>query len=92
MAIDFSGIDIDVIMDDAAQKTDSKLASQISSLTCMKDKDIKKLFPKASDAITLIELMRIVKSAENRNTKINNITANSKKFAGVVLTLLSKYV
>ena len=92
MTIDFSGINIDEIMDAAAQKTDSKLASKISSLTCMKDEDIKKLFPKASDAKKLIELMRIVKSAEERNIKINNIATNSEKFAGVVLTLLEKYV
>ena len=37
MALDFSNIDIDAIADDAAQKTDDKLAGQISSLTRMTD-------------------------------------------------------
>ena len=50
MALDFSNIDIDAIADDAAQKTDDKLAGQISSLTRMTDAEIKKLFPKAADA------------------------------------------
>ena len=92
MAIDFSGIDIDSIMDGAAQKTDEKLASQISSLTRMTDEEIKKLFPKASDAKKLVELMGIVKSAESQNNKVNAIVANSEKFAGVVVTLLGKFV
>lgn len=92
MPIDFSDIDIDAIVDDAAEKTDDALASQISSLTRMTDEEIGGLFPEAKDAKKLVELMRIVKSAEERNTKINNIAANSEKFAGVVLTLVEKFV
>jgi hypothetical protein len=92
MAIDFSGIDIDAIMDDAAKKTDAKLAGQISSLTRMTDAEIKKLFPKATDAKKLVELMTIVKSAQTENDKINAIVANSEKFAGVVVTLLGKFI
>lgn len=92
MAIDFSGIDIGAIMDDAAQKTDANLASQISSLTRMTDAEIKKLFPKAADAKKLVELMTIVKSAQKENDKINDIVANSERFAGVVVTLLGKFI
>lgn len=92
MALNFSDIDIDAIIDDAAQKTDDKLAGQISSLTRMTDDEVKGLFPTAADAKRLAELMRIVKSAETRNTKISNIVDNSKKFAGTVLTLLDKFV
>jgi len=92
MALNFSDIDIDAIIDDAAQKTDDKLAGQISSLTRMTDDEVKDLFPTAADAKRLAELMRIVKSAETRNTKISNIVDNSKKFAGTVLTLLDKFV
>ena len=58
----------------------------------MTDGEIKKLFPKAADAKKLVELMQIVKSAEKRNKKITNIVENSEKFAGIVLTLLSKFV
>lgn len=92
MALDFTNIDIDAIADDAANKTDDKLAGKISSLTHMTDGEIKKLFPKAADAKKLVELMQIVKSAEKRNKKITNIVENSEKFAGIVLTLLSKFV
>jgi hypothetical protein len=90
MALDFSNIDIDAIADDAAQKTDDKLAGQISSLTRMTDAEIKALFPKAADAKKLVALMQIVKSAETRNKKISNIVENSEKFAGIVITLLDK--
>lgn len=92
MALNFSDIDIDAIIDDAAQKTDDKLAGQISSLTRMTDDEVKDLFPTAADSKRLAELMRIVKSAETRNTKISNIVDNSEKFAGIVLTLLDKFV
>jgi len=88
----FDNIDLGAILDDAEQKTDEKLAGQISSLTRMTDGEIKELFPEAADAKKLVELMKIVKSAEDRNTKINNITANSEKFAGIVVTLLGKFV
>lgn len=92
MALDFSNIDIDAIADDASQKTDDELAGQISSLTRMTDAEIKELFPKAADAKKLVALMQIVKAAETRNKKISNIVKNSEKFAGIVLTLLDKYL
>ena len=92
MTLDFSNIDIDVIADEAAQKTDDKLAGQISSLTRLTDAEIKKLFPKAGDVKKLVELMQIVKSAETRNKKITNIVENSEKFAGIVLKLLEKFL
>ena len=92
MALDFSTIDIDGIIDDAAKRTDDNLAGQISSLTRMTDDEVKKLFPKAADAKKLVELMKIVKSAERRNKKISSIAKHSEKFAGVMLTLLNKFV
>ena len=36
--------------------------------------------------------MKIVKSSEDRNIKINKIVSNSEEFSGVVLTLLTKLV
>jgi len=92
MALDFSNIDIEAIADDAAHKTDDKLVGQISSLTRMTDAEIKKLFPKAADAKKLVALMQIVKSTETRNKKISNIVENSEKFAGIVITLLDKFL
>jgi hypothetical protein len=40
----------------------------------------------------LVELMQIVNSAETRNKKISNIVENSEKFAGIVITLLDKFL
>jgi hypothetical protein len=76
----------------AAKKTDDKLASQISSLTRLKDTEIKEMFPEPSDVKKLAELMAIVKSAEDKNLKINQIIKNSENFAGIIMTLLSKLV
>jgi hypothetical protein len=81
---------IDDIIKKASQKTDEELSSKISSVTRLTDDEIQELFPEPSDAKKLFDLMKIVKSAEERNTKINQIIANSEKFAGTVLTLLSK--
>ena len=84
--------DLDEIIESGAERADERLASKISSVTRMTDEEIKELFPKPADAKLLTELMKVVKSSEDRNTKINNIVNNSEKFAGVVLTLLAKFV
>ena len=78
-------------INDSAKETDEQLASQISSLTRMTNEEVKELFPKSGDVQKLAQLMKIVKSAEDRNTKINNIVANAEKFGGVILTLLKKF-
>jgi len=85
------GETIDGIIKDSADKTDEKLASTISSVTRLTDDEIQELFPEPSDAKKLFDLMKIVKSAEDRNTKINTIVKNSETFGGIVLTLLSKF-
>lgn len=77
---------------DSAKETNDKLASGISSLTKMTDDEIKQLFPTSADVKKLAELMKIVKSAEDRNNKINQIVKNAEKFGGIVLTLLNKFV
>jgi len=92
MAIDWDSIDLDGIIDDAATETDNELASKISSLTKMTDEQIRELFPISADAKKLIKLMKIVKSSEDQNIKVNNIVNNAEEFGGVVLTLLSKFV
>jgi hypothetical protein len=92
MEIDWNqlGTDLNSIIAESADKTDEKLASQISNLTRMNNEEIIKLFPKPSDVQNLFELMKIVKSADETNKKVNNIVQNSEKFGGVILTLLSK--
>jgi len=94
MAINWDEIDseLDEIIDNAANETDEELASKISSLTKMTDEEVKELFPNPADAKKLVQLMKIVKSSEDRNTKMNNIVSNAQEFSGVMLTLLGKFV
>lgn len=82
--------DLDSAIERAADKTDDELASKMSSLTKMNDEEIKELFSDPGDVKKLYELIKIVKSAQNRNDKINQIVDNAEKFGGVVLTLLDK--
>ena len=90
MSLNWDDVDVDGAMEQAAEKTDAKLASKISSLTRLTDEEILELFPKPADVKKLKELMQVVKSAEDRNTKITRIVDNAKEFGGIVLTLLDK--
>ncbi|GAB2188415.1 hypothetical protein MAH1_00210 [Sessilibacter sp. MAH1] len=82
--------ELDIAIINAANATDKKLASQISSITRLTDDEIQELFPEPADVKKLTQLLEIVKSAEDRNTKINKIVDNSEEFGGIVLTLLEK--
>ncbi len=94
MPVDWEELDneIDGIIEAAAQETDEALASKVSSLTKMTDDEIKELFPAPADVKKLSKLMKIVKSADDRNTKINQIVGNAEDLAGVVITLVDKFV
>lgn len=94
MPINWTDLDNDIndAINSGAAATDAKLASQISSITRMTDDEIKELFPAPADAQKLADLMKIVKSEEDRNTKITQIVNNAEKFGGVVLTLLDKFI
>lgn len=94
MTIDWDKLEghIDSSIENAAKATDDKLASKIAAITRLTNEEVKALFPEPSDVKKLAELIKIVKSAEARNDKINKIVADSEKFAGIVLTLLSKFV
>lgn len=83
--------EVDGAIERGAQATDDQLASRISSLTRMTDDEIIELFPVPGDVKKLGDLMKIVKSAENKNAKINNIVNNAEEFGGVMLTLLTKF-
>ena len=84
-------IEIDDIIESSGSATDEVLASRMSSITRMTDGEIQELFPKPSDAKKLKDLMRIVKSSENRNIKIGRIVENAENFGGIMLTLLQKF-
>lgn len=83
--------EIDSIIDETADATDQRLASRISSITRMTDDEVQELFPDPADVKKLAELMKIVKSSEDRNNKINRIVSNAEEFGGVVLSLLQKF-
>ena len=94
MAIDWDQFDIDV--DQAAGRsadaTDEILASKVSSLTSMTDTEVKELLPQPADVKALGKLLKVVQSATDRNTKINQIVNNAEEFAGVVLALTKKLI
>jgi hypothetical protein len=83
--------DLDSIIEETGAATDERLASKISSITRMTYEEVQELFPDPGDVKKLAELMKIVQSAETRNTKINNIVSNAEKFGGIILTLLARF-
>ena len=94
MALDWDEINktISEAAEGAAARTDSRLASRISSLTRMTQQEVLELFPAEADAKRLAELMSIVDSSKTHNEKITAFLSDAEKFAGVVLTLLAKVV
>lgn len=84
--------DLQISIDNAADRTDEQLATKISSLTRMTNEEIIELFPLPADTKKLAALMSIVHSSEARNTKTNKIVSNAEDFSGIVLTLLTKFV
>ena len=93
MAIDWDAFenDLDSIIEQSSDRTDAKLSSKISSITRMTDQEVEELFPDSADTKKLAELMKIVKSAEDKNSKINKIVENSEEFTGIIVTLLAKF-
>jgi hypothetical protein len=94
MAIDWVqfGIDVDAAAERSANATDEILASKVSSLTSMTDTEVKELLPQPADVKALGKLLKVVQSATDRNTKINQIVNNAEEFAGVVLALTKKLI
>jgi hypothetical protein len=93
MAMDWDKFDkeIDRAAQKAGDRTDEKLASRISSVSRLTDEEIQELFPDPADVKRLKDLMKVVKSAGDRNDKINTIVSNAEDFGGVILTLLGKF-
>jgi hypothetical protein len=93
MEIDWDKLhdDLGPLIKAAGDRTDEKLAKQMSTATRMTDEEVKAFFPDPADVRKLADLMAIVKSAGDRNDKINNIVRNAEQFGGVIFTLLSKF-
>lgn len=93
MAIDWEEFetDVDVAVKAASGRTDANLAGRISSVSRLTDEEIQELFPTPADAKKLAELMSIVQSAGEYNSKINRIVKNAEHFGSVIFTLLKKF-
>lgn len=79
------------LVDQAADETDEELATEMSSITKLTNEEVKELFPKPSDAQKLFELIRLVNEDTERNEKVNELVANSERFADIVITLVSRF-
>ena len=92
MAIDWDAFEKDVKIDaqNAANETDKALSGRISSVTRLTDEDINELFPIAADAEKLAKLIKAVKTADDKNKKLNEIMSNSEEVAGILVRLIDK--
>jgi hypothetical protein len=72
----------------ARDKTDEQYASEISSLTRLRDEEIQKLFPARVDKDRLLELLAIVNDSTSENEKINKFKENVEHLAPAVLRLV----
>ncbi len=78
------------IIGESVDQTDTDLSKEIASLTTMSQSEIQNLFPEEGDQEALVDLMTIVKGAQTKNDKINNIFSNAEKFGNVVYNLLNR--
>jgi len=72
----------------AAELTDEKYASEISSLCRLKDSEINQLFPKRSDKDSLLELLNIVNGATEENKKVIEFKNNIDRLGAVAVRLI----
>ena len=93
MPIDWDAVqsEVDRALEGATDRTNDRLASKISSLTRMTDVEVKELFPTPADVDKLTKLMQIVKSADQRNQKVNQLINNIEVLGGTVMSLLEKF-
>jgi hypothetical protein len=76
------------ILDGAAKKTDAELASQISSLTRLKDEEINALAPHPPDKEKLLKLLEIVDSATDENEAAAALQENLAALSGIVVRVV----
>lgn len=84
--------DFDKISDDASEKADRKVGDKILNQINMDQEEIEKLFPDTGERQNFSELMKIVKSADDRNQKVNKISNHIEDFSGTIVKLLDKVV
>lgn len=82
----------DRLSNKAEEDADRAVGDKISSATRMTRAEVWELFPERADQKRLAELMHIVKSADDHNTKVNKIVSRAEEFSGIVVKLLDKFV
>lgn len=82
----------DSISGQAEEDADEEIGNKISAVTRMSKKEVAELFPERGDQKKLAELMKIVKSSDAHNQKVNAIVDRAEDFSGVVVKLLNKFV
>ena len=80
------------VMEDAADKTNTDLATELSNLTTLKGSEIERLFPTRADKEKLARLLEIVDAATEENKKIAQLKKNIDDLAGVVVRLVKVIV
>lgn len=73
---------------EVANKTNEDLASEISSLTHLKDNEINKLAPAKQDKEKLLQLLEIVNSATSENEKAVKLKENIESLAVTAIKLV----
>lgn len=77
---------------EVADKTNEELASEISSLTRLKDNEINKLAPAKQDKERLLQLLEIVNSATSENEKAAKLKGNIESLAATAIKLVKVLV
>jgi hypothetical protein len=93
MVIDWAAFQesIDMEIEAAATETSKSLAIKASSITRLTDDEIAELFPTPAEVQKLKQLMEIVKSNEDENTKINRLAADISDLGRTAILLIDKF-
>jgi hypothetical protein len=78
-------------VEEAARITNAQV-SKISSLSRLKDDEIRKLCPKKEDAKKLAHLIKIVKEQGQMNKRKVELEKNIKELSGIAIKLITKFV
>lgn len=71
-------------------ETNAELANEISSATRLTDAQVQEICPTPADKAKLAELLALVKSATDHNTKIAALERKAGEYAGIIVKLLDR--
>jgi len=75
----------------ASAATVAEFADQLSSYTTLTASEISILFPKTTDRVELMELLKIVGAATDDNEKKAQLMAKIDRVGGAVLKIVQKF-